>query len=105
MSQTRRTSVATDSLDELVDRLIECGGVLSQMVAHMVEFQESGRSAPDAPPIPDVLRTLVRESVRQIRRRHSKADIRTAAAIVDQVTDAICSEILFVPADPAPPGE
>lgn len=105
MSDTTRTASAPDSQDELVDRLIECGAVLSQMVAKMAESQASGRSAPDAPAIPDVLRTLVRESVWRIRRRHSKADIRTAAAIVDQVTDAICSEILFVPVDPGPPGE
>jgi len=43
-----------DALDELVEQLLECGAVLSQIISHMVRFQAGGRAAPDAAPIPEV---------------------------------------------------
>lgn len=33
-------------LDELTKQVLVCGGVLSQVISHMVESQASGRSAP-----------------------------------------------------------
>lgn len=88
-----------DSLDELVIELLACGGALSQMITGMVEFSASGRSAPDAPPIPDVARSLIRDVCRGLAKRHSKRDVRVAAAIVREATDAICNDIFAVNPD------
>jgi hypothetical protein len=85
-----------DALDELVTQLLECGAVLSQIISHMVRFQASGRSAPDAVPIPEVAHSLVRGVLENVRKRHSKRDIKVAAAIVQEATAAICDDVFFV---------
>jgi hypothetical protein len=97
MSQQADTYKPPDPLDELVEQLLSCGGVLSQMLAGMLEFDASGRSSPDAAPIPDTMRTLIRSVVTGVGKRYSKRDLRVAAAIVDQVTDSICEEIYYIP--------
>jgi hypothetical protein len=88
---------APEPLDELVHELLECGGVLSQMISRMVEFEASGRGAPDAVPIPETAHKLIRDVSKDVRHRHSRRDLRTAAKIVKQVTDAICSDIYYIP--------
>ncbi len=86
-----------DALDELVSELLGCGAVLSQIINHMVAFEASGRSEPGLAPIPDVAHGLIRGVLDGLKKHHSKADIRTAAAIVGEVTDAIGEQIFFVP--------
>jgi hypothetical protein len=90
------SSQPADGLDDLVTQLLECGGVLSQIISHMVRFQAAGRSAPDAAPIPEVAHSLIRSVLGGIGKRHSKRDIKVAAAIVKQATAAICDEIYYV---------
>lgn len=101
----RALSVMTDQhdslplaspLEQLASELLSCGAVLSQMIAGMVGFEQSGRSAPDAAPIPEVAHSQVVGVLDGVRRRHSKRDIRTAAAIVAEATDAICDDIFIV---------
>jgi hypothetical protein len=72
------------------------GGVLSQIVGRMVGFQAAGRSAPDAASIPEVAQTLVRSVLDEVGRRHSKRDVRVAAAIVSESTHAMCENIFYV---------
>lgn len=86
----------TDALDELVAQLLACGGVLSQIITHVVEFEASGRSAPDSAPIPQVAHSLIRGVLGGVRKRHSRRDIAVAAAIVGEATDAIVDDIFFV---------
>ncbi|HEY2769627.1 MAG TPA: hypothetical protein VGI87_03630 [Solirubrobacteraceae bacterium] len=87
---------ATDAVDELVTELLACGGVLSQMMSHMAEFSASGRSAPDAPSIPEVMHTLICSVLDHVERRYSRRDIRMATRLVEEVTTAICDEIYAV---------
>ena len=86
-----------DCLDALVTALIGCGGPLSQMVSHMHEAEASGLSSLDAPPIFEVAHQLIRDVVDDLSDRHTEAEIRTSAEIVEQVTTAICENIFFVP--------
>jgi hypothetical protein len=83
-------------LDELVAALLECGGALSQIISHMLEFQAAGRSVPDAAPIPEVAHTVIKDATRALTKRHSKRDIRVAAKIVEQATTEICDNVFFV---------
>jgi hypothetical protein len=85
-----------DPLDELVTSLLGCGAVLSQMIAHMAEFEASGKGVPDAVPIPEMAHSLVRGAMGSGPKRRSKRDVRIAAQIVEEVTDRICEEIYLV---------
>ena len=96
MSDTNHPLPQASPLDELAAALLSCGAVLSQLISSMLEFERSGRSAPDAPPIPDVAHSLVVDVLDGLRRRHSRRDIRVAAGIIGEATDAICSDIFRV---------
>ena len=85
-----------DPLDELVTQLLECGGVLSQIIGRMIEFQAAGRSTPDAAPIPEVAHSLIRGVLDGICTRHSKRDLRMAAKIIAEATEATCDNIFYV---------
>ena len=74
----------------------ECGGVLSQIISHMVRFQPRGDPPPDLAPIPDVAQSLVRSVLDEVGKRHSTRDIRVAATIVAEATREIAENIFFV---------
>lgn len=82
-----------DALDELVTRLLDCGGVLSQIVSAMVEFQSSGRSAPDSAPIPEVAHSVIKDVLCDVGRHYSKRDLKVAARIVREATDTMCNDL------------
>jgi hypothetical protein len=63
----------------------------------MQEFEASGLSAPDAPPILEVAHTLIRDVNVALLERHTEQEIRVSAAIVGEVTTAICENIFFIP--------
>jgi hypothetical protein len=85
-----------DPVDELITQLLEVGGVLSQIVSRMVEFRACGRSAPDAAPIPEIAHSVIRGVLDGIRKVHSKRDVRVAATIVAECTEAIAENVFFV---------
>jgi hypothetical protein len=84
-------------VDELVTQLLECGAVLSQIISHMVAFEQSGRSSPDTGPIPEIAHGLLRSVLGDVRRRHSRRDITVAARIVREATETISENIFMVP--------
>jgi hypothetical protein len=86
-----------DLLDVLVDQLLACGAPISQMMAAMREFEASGLSSPDAPPIFEVAHSLIRSVVDDLTGRYSDDEIRISAEIVAQATMAICANIFVVP--------
>ncbi|HZE05936.1 MAG TPA: hypothetical protein VE127_11965 [Solirubrobacteraceae bacterium] len=81
----------------LVDQLLACGAPVSQMMAGMKEFEASGRSSPDAPPIFEVAHSLIRSAVDGLTDRYSDDEIRISAGVVAQATIAICQNIFVVP--------
>jgi hypothetical protein len=86
-----------DALDALVAQLLDCGAVLSQMIGSMQEFEASGLSLPDAPPILEIAHSLIRDVVADLPEHHSEAELRLSAEIVEQVATAICENIFIVP--------
>jgi hypothetical protein len=96
MTDQLDSSQSPDVLDELVRELLEIGGVLSQIIRRMVEFDASGRSAPDAVPIPEMAHVLIRDVIGEVRKEYSKRDIRVAARIIGHATEAITENIFFV---------
>jgi hypothetical protein len=87
------SSQPPDALDEFVTQLLECGGVLSQIIASMVEFQSSGRAAPDAAPIPEIAHSLIRDVCGDLGTRFSKRDVKVAARLVHEATEKMCSDL------------
>jgi hypothetical protein len=67
------------------------------MMASMHEFEASGLSSPDAPPIFEVGHSLIRSVVDDLTDRYSDDEIRVSSEIVAQVTMAICENVFFVP--------
>jgi hypothetical protein len=96
MTEHHDSSKPPEPLDDLVTELLECGAALSQIIDHMVQFQASGRSAPDAVPIPEIAHSLIRGVLTGVRKGYSKRDIKVAAKIVKDATSAICEDIFFV---------
>lgn len=86
-----------DVLDVLVDQLLACAAPISQMRASMQEFEASGFSAPDAPPIFEVAHSTIRSVVDDLTDRYADDQIQIASEIVAQATIAICENIFFVP--------
>ena len=86
-----------DALDALIDQLLACGGALSQIIGRMQEFEASGLSSPDAPPILEVAHKLIRDVNAALSERHTEQEIKVSAAIVEEVTTAICENIFFIP--------
>lgn len=86
-----------DALDELTDQLLECGAALSQIIGHMIKSQASGRSAPDAAPIPEIAHGVIRSVLEDLADRHSDGQIEAAARIIQEATSEICENIFFVP--------
>jgi hypothetical protein len=103
MTDHLSSSPPGDALDDLTDQLLECGGALSQIVGHMIKSQASGRSAPDAAPIPEVAHGLIRSVLDDLAERHSADEITATARVVQEATDEISENIFFVPLDQIPP--
>jgi hypothetical protein len=96
-SPTKRTP--SGPLGVLVEEIVDIGGTLSQIAAHMAEFRASGRSSPDAPPIEVVLRSLLEGVLAPLAEQNAPDAIAEAAGILTAAHELICSEILLVPPD------
>ncbi len=99
MTDPRSSHQSRDALDELITSLLECGGVLSQIISSMVRFEASGRTVPDTAPIPEMAHSLIRSVVEPLASGHCIRDMRVAAKIVDQMTAAMCEDIYAVDLD------
>lgn len=86
-------------LDDLIDELLDCGGVLSQIITAMVEFQAGGRAAPDQAPTPEIAHSVIRGVSGGLAERFSPADLETTATVVHELTEALCSELFVVGPD------
>lgn len=99
MTNKNHSHSQSDSLGELTDQLLGCGAVLSQIVSHMVAWDASGRSAPDAAPIPEVARSLIRDVLAELTQRHTDEELKTAARIADEATTLIADNIFLASPD------
>ena len=88
-----------DALDGLAAALLDCGGLLSQMMAAMIEYDAAGNASPDMVPIPEAAHRLVHEVIAGVRGRHSQRELAQAAEIVGEATEAIANDIFFVAPD------
>ena len=83
-----------------VEQLVPLAGRLHLLLSHMEQFQADGHSAPDAPPVPDVLANLLESVLTPLARRRA-GDLAAAADVLAAVTKVVESE-LFLVEPPAP---
>jgi hypothetical protein len=86
-----------DPLDALVFQLVSTTGALMFIVGHMERSISSGRSAPDAPPVQEVLSALLRDVLAPLPERHGRAAIETATTVLAEATEIACTELFLVP--------
>ena len=96
MTDQRASHHPPSALDDLVSQLLDCGGVLSQIISRMVQFNASGRAAPDIAPIPVVAHSLIHDTITDLAEQYSEEEIRTSASVIKDVTQSICANIFFV---------
>ena len=86
-----------DKLGELVAGLLDCGGVLSQLVAATADPAKPNDGQGGAlVPITDVVRVLVRDVLAELEVRHKPQDVATAARIVREAAEVMATDIFFV---------
>ena len=96
MTDSASASLPPDALDRLTTSLLECGGVLSQIVADMARFQAAGLSAPNAVPVPEAAHAVVKDAIGALGHRHSRRDLKMAARVIAEATEAIVNDVFFV---------
>jgi hypothetical protein len=85
-----------DPLDRLVAQLLDCGGVLSQLIQGMLDWEAEHPPPPDAVPIPETAHKLVRGALDDVRKQFSRGQVGTAARIVELATELIANNIFVV---------
>jgi hypothetical protein len=92
-----RLDPSDTALEGLAEHLLACGGVLSQIVNHMVRSEAAGRSSADAVAIPVALHELRRGILEPLASTHPKSEIEATTAMLAEVTETIRDEVLLVP--------
>lgn len=88
------------ALDDVIAQLLAVTGPLTQILEHMARVSATGQSAPDAPPVAEVLTGLLRDVLEPLPAAHGEHVLQSTAAVLDQAAELICSEVFLVP-----PGE
>ena len=82
----------------LVRELVPVAGQLHMVLAHMEQCSAEGRSAADAPPIPDVLAALLDDVLGPLARRRPE-DVAAATRVLRAVGEAIERDLFLVTPD------
>ena len=90
----------------LVAQMLQNTATLTVMVDEMMRFRDAGHSAPDAPPVIEVLGRLLRDVLPALLADHPAAVIEEAAAVLRDADTIMCRDLYFVSPDAmAPPRE
>jgi hypothetical protein len=86
----------------LVAQLLQTTATLTVMVDEMMRFRSAGRSAPDAPPVVEILGRLLCDVLPALLATHSPAAIADVATILREADDIMCRDLYFVSPDAMP---
>jgi hypothetical protein len=78
-----------------VEQLVPLAGQLHLLLNHMEQFEADGHSAPGAPPVPDVLASLL-DSVLTPLGRQRPDDLAQAADVLAAVAKVVEEELFLV---------
>jgi hypothetical protein len=85
------------NVERLTEALVSWAGSGTLIIDHM-----SRNFTPGGDPIPDVLRRLIRGTLRPLADRHAEADLRAAVTVLEDALETLAEEIYLV--DPEPSG-
>ena len=83
----------------LVEQLVPLAGQLHLLLSHMEQFAADGHSAADAPPVPEVLASLLDSVLVPLGERRAD-DLATAADVLAAVREVIEAELFLVEPPP-----
>jgi len=89
----------------LVAQLLQTTGTVTLIVDEMMRFHAAGHSAPDAPPVIDVLGSLLRDVLSGLLAEHSRMTIESAATILREADAIMCRDLYFVSPEAMPSRE
>ena len=95
MDHLRPTDPVRSPAEPLVRELVPVAWQLHAVLAHMKQFDAESRSTADAPPIPEVLATLLESVLTPLARRRGE-DLAIAARVLRDVGEAIERELFLV---------
>ena len=79
-----------------VEQLVPLAGQLHAILTHMERFRDSEGAADDAPPIPEVLASLLDGALTPLARRRPD-ELAAAALVLAEVARTIEEELFLVP--------
>ena len=86
----------------LVAQLLQNTATLTVMVDEMMRFRDAGHSAPDAPPVIEILGRLLCDVLPALLADHPAAAIEDAAAVLRDADAIMCRDLYFVSPDAMP---
>jgi hypothetical protein len=89
----------------LVAQMLQTTATLTVMVDEMLRFQAAGHSAPDAPPVIDILGRLLCDVLPSLLVEHSRMTIETATTILREADAIMCRDLYFVSPEALPSRE
>ncbi|HEX8646353.1 MAG TPA: hypothetical protein VF715_05595 [Thermoleophilaceae bacterium] len=87
------------NVDRLSEALVSWAGSGTLIIDHMAR-----NFTPGGDPIPDVLRRLIKETLRPLADRHAEADLSAAVTVIEDALETLARELYLVEPDPGDPG-
>jgi hypothetical protein len=86
----------------LVAQMLQTTATLTVIVDEMMRFRDAGHSAPDAPPVIEILGRLLRDVLPALLTTHPPAAIEDVAAVLHDADEIMCRDLYFVSPDAVP---
>lgn len=97
MDHDLRTTSGSAGVDHLTDLLVRAGGSFTLLIAHMGDWERSGRGS--GRPIDVTLRALLLGVLGPLAHRHAARDLAAAVRVLADALETIGEEVLLVPLD------
>jgi len=86
----------------LVAQMLQTTATLTVMVDEMTRFRAAGHSAPDAPPVIDVLGRILCDVLPALLANHPPAAIEGVAEVLRDADTIMCRDLYFVAPESTP---
>jgi hypothetical protein len=86
----------------LVAQLLQTTATLTVMVDEMMRFRSAGHSAPDAPPVIEILGRLLCDVLPALLATHAASSIEDVTTVLRDADEIMCRDLYFVSPDAMP---